>query len=348
MAPPLSPYTNGIMPNFGVTVPPGDALNTTDATIKGGIQPTFFADGCRFYVEASSVNGIISEILNAVNCMGLEYDPDRLDNLCLAIKAVLDSDDLGEKVAIAICNDQTAQTNIAECLAAELVSSICGNHDGAKDALIGCIVSAADDNQIIAGPDGGLYVPPSSTGIDTATMWMIRVGLGQVYLVDQGMTGVEIPPQDYNPTGPVFVKLTIADAYNTGNRLDTYATSGDPNSPEHIATARIAVPGPLFGNYIHLLNTEQSSLRPRRANENGNLQFDQMQGHAHDCGGSGDLVLYNAPFYQLVSGSEFSNVGLKNASGADCLPTAKGYGNPRFGEETRHKNVGVTAYMRVR
>lgn len=341
-------YTNGIMPKFGVVVPPGDAVNTTDALIKNGLQPTFFADGCRFYVEAASVNGIISEILNAVNCMGLEYDPDRLDNLCLAIKAAVN----GDAIAVAICNSQQAQNNIAQCLSAEIVSSICQNHDNSKDALVGCLISGDGNNQLQVGSDGAMYVPPMNTNINEATTWILRVGIGQVYMVDVGMgPGVEIPPVNYDNDYPVFIKLSDGnDGYNLG-KLDTYATSGSAGSPEYISTARIAVPGPLFGRYVHLLNSEQSILRPRPDNVSGNLQFDQMQGHAHQCGpGSGVLLLPGDPgsgFYNLVTGGEQLPFTLLNA-GANCLPSELSYGVPRVGAETRSKNVGVVAYMRVR
>lgn len=200
MAPPLSPYTNGIMPNFGVTVPPGDALNTTEAEIKGGIQPTFFADGCRFYVEASSVNGLISEILNAVNCAGLSYDPDRLDNLCLAMEA-MSQGQTADQIAALICADASAKSTLQACLVDNLISAdvianaicadtsaketlqaclvedfvtpefivnlICSDTgDNGGDAgtdLAGCLISNFAGNQLTQAVDGLLYVGPGDT-----------------------------------------------------------------------------------------------------------------------------------------------------------------------------------------
>jgi hypothetical protein len=381
---PLSPNTNGIMPNFGVTVPPGDALNTTDAAIKGGLEPTFFADGCRFYVEASSVNGLISEVLNAVNCMGLEYDPDRLDNLCLAIKAVISSDNapaivaaicgnggareslaacLADNIAAAICNDASASGTLANCITEtlnpdDLVARICGDNS-AGDALAACMISSQENNQLVQGDDGRLYVASSGGGgVDPDLLWTIRVGLGQVYMVDQGMAGVEIPPEIWNATGPVFVKLTSQDPYNSGNRLINYTTQGSSESlPDFVATAVINVPGPLFGRTIHMLNTEQAILRPRQAEVNGQLQLDQLQWHEHTGGAPA------GPYYGLINAPEGNRdwigggepTGYTRAViplGAAGPPTTYAYSaNPlpvRTGHETRAKNLGVTAYMRVR
>lgn len=388
---PTSPYTNGIMPSFGVTVPPGDALNTTDADIKGGLQPTFFADGCRFYVEAASVNGIISEILNAVNCMGLEYDPNRLDNLCLAIKEATQPPN-AETIVASICAVQQAQTNLAECTIVEMMTALCNNDqarqifidcmftntlnmpealatcicsDGqdngayAQAILSACLISSQADNQLAQGADGRLYVPPSEGGsIDTSLLWTIRVGVGQVYMVDTSKTGHEKPPIDTPTTGPVFIELasglTGPGQFNRG-KIDNENTSG--NFPINTVTGRIALASsPMVGQTVHMLNTEEAILRPRRSGVGiGQLQFDQLQWHEHNCaGGSGGSAVQptgGAGQFNLYGGSDSNGANLVAQNG-NCPPTTYEYqadSQPvRTGIETRVKNVGVTAYMRIR
>lgn len=352
---PTSPYTNGIMPSFGVTVPPGDAVNTTDAQIQGGLQPTFFADGCRFYVEAASVNGLISEILNAVNCAGLEYNPNRLDNLCLALQEMTQLDP--DTVASAICGDATARATLTACILSNLtgdsiVSQICGD-DSAGDALASCLISGQAGNAVAQGSDGRLYVPqPSSQAIDE---WKIRVGIGQVYMVDTSLMGVQIPPSAIpaDPTAPVFIALSTgllgAGQYNQG-KLDTESRTGTGSLVQ--ATARIIVPAsPMFNQTVRLLNDERRILRPGSP---GIVQQDALQGHGHTAAGAGtnyyglrDNTEGNRSFVGGGDPTGYSMVVIPvgQAGAPDNLP---GYEPVRVDQETRMKNLGVAAYMRVR
>lgn len=353
---PTSPYTNGIMPSFGVTVPPGDAVNTTDAQIQGGLQPTFFADGCRFYVEAASVNGLISEILNAVNCAGLEYNPNRLDNLCLALTEMTQLDP--DTVAQAICGDATARETLTTCLLQTLtgddfVAKICGDTSARQD-LSACLISGQVGNQLDQGTDGRLYVPaPASQTIDTLTEWRIRVGLGEVYMVNTSFGGTQQPPPGIpsDPTQPVFIVLETGRLgdYNQG-KLDTEAVSGSGSTV--VATARISLPSsPMFNNTIHLINTERAILRPGLQ---GVLQFDALQGHGHTAAGPA------TNFYGLQDNNEgnrsFVGGGEPTGYSMAVLPigeagapdTLSGYETVRVAQETRMKNLGVQAFMRIR
>jgi hypothetical protein len=213
------------------------------------------------------------------------------------------------------------------------------------------LISGDEDNQLVQGSDGLLYVAASDGGgIDTPLLWTIRVGVGQVYLVDQSMPGAEIPPEIWNATGPVFVKLTSGDAYNSGSRLIEYTNTGNPALGSYVSTAKINVPGPLFGRVIHMLNSEQSMLRPREVN--GALQLDAMQGHDHDAGsgnyyGLRDNAEGNRNF---IGGGEPTGYSMAAIPlGAEGPPsTLAGYEAVRVAQETRVKNIGVTAYMRVR
>ena len=355
---PTSPYTNGIMPSFGVTVPPGDAVNTTDAQIQGGLQPTFFADGCRFYVEAAAVNGLISEILNAVNCAGLAYNPNRLDNLCLALQAMTQLD--ADTVANAICGDATARATLSACLLQtmtgdDFVAKICGD-ESARSDLSACLISGQGGNRLAQGTDGRLFVPPlPAAGIDPLVEWRIRVGLGEVYMVNTSLGGTQQPPPGIpaDPELPVFIVLETgrmgAGDYNAG-KIDTETVSGGGSTLT--ATARISLPtSPMVNDVIHLLNTERAILRP---GSQGTLQFDAIQGHAHTASGAGtnyyglqDNTEGNRSF---VGGGEPTGYSMQvlpiGAAGAPA--NLAGYEPVRVAQETRMKNLGTQAFMRIR
>lgn len=84
----MSSAPNGIFPRNGVPAPqaaPG-ALDSADATCN----ELFYAAKCNPRFDVQSMNTIISEIVSAVNCAGLTYDCDRLDNLCRAIKSLVE------------------------------------------------------------------------------------------------------------------------------------------------------------------------------------------------------------------------------------------------------------------
>lgn len=73
----------GIMPDGGVA--PNQALNTLqNAELTDGCDSLWHRMGCRPIFDAAAANAVISEILNAVNGAGFEYDCTRLDNLALA------------------------------------------------------------------------------------------------------------------------------------------------------------------------------------------------------------------------------------------------------------------------
>lgn len=74
----------GIMPDGGVA--PNQASNTeAGALLKVGCTSLWHANRCQPRFDPASANAIISEILNAVNAGGFEYDCTKLDNLATAL-----------------------------------------------------------------------------------------------------------------------------------------------------------------------------------------------------------------------------------------------------------------------
>ena len=180
--------------------------------------------------------------------------------------------------------------------------------------------------------------------------------LGEVFYLWDHLSGVETPPND--PDGPlVFVKLTHGEA-GSGNFNDGLLDSEelDGSFPLVEATANIRV-GPLSGQRIHLINTEESFLRARESS--GALQMDQMQritgshdarytGRAYTIGGSRSS---SEGAFSLESGS---HSGGRDTEGTSILYKFDSAGSPNARTssgtdgETRSKNVSATAYMRIK
>ncbi|TWC50110.1 hypothetical protein FBY04_1203 [Pseudomonas sp. SJZ080] len=165
------------------------------------------------------------------------------------------------------------------------------------------------------------------------------------------LTGVTEPPtnQPYR-----YIKLTAADAYNTGV-LSSESVTG--TSPLVQATAVVSLASsPLNGQTVRLMNTERRFLR---AGSSGTVEGDQFQGFqvgAVEAGGTryGDMTANGA------SGSVATNAGsgfsierwlASNGAGLSTRlqPVGDGTnGAVRSGTETRGKNIGVTYYMRIK
>lgn len=74
----------GIMPAGGIG--PANAANSLpNADLKNGCDSLWHANRCQPRFDPASQNAVISEILNAVNGAGLEYDCGALDNLAKAM-----------------------------------------------------------------------------------------------------------------------------------------------------------------------------------------------------------------------------------------------------------------------
>ncbi|WP_416065425.1 hypothetical protein ACK9YZ_01365 [Rhizobium sp. ZK1] len=160
-------------------------------------------------------------------------------------------------------------------------------------------------------------------------------GIGELYIVDTSKAGVDIPPSSTADT--VWIELTAGltgvGGFNNG-KLTSESISGA--APLVLATAVVTFgASPINGRTIDLLNTEGRIVRP--STSPGTKQDDAMQGHVHVAGiGSSAGSIYNvSPRQEGATG----NTGVPISDGTN--------GTPRTAAETRMKNVGVKAYMRI-
>lgn len=164
--------------------------------------------------------------------------------------------------------------------------------------------------------------------------------IGEIFFIRDDMTGCPIPPRA-DPSCR-FIKLTADDAYNSGV-LTGETVSG--SAPLVTATAVINYPNsPIHGRTVNLLNTERKFLR---AGSSGTNQNDALQNI------TGGIRLKNGAS-TLPSGA-FAQAGAGNLStpqyDAGNLPSLQVSFDAsrvaRTDTETRSRNQGATAYMRI-
>ena len=151
-----------------------------------------------------------------------------------------------------------------------------------------------------------------------------------------------------------FIKLTANDAYNDGLLINEVVSG---SAPLVEAEAEIAV-GPLTGQVVPLINTEQRFLR---AGASGTKQMDQMQritggneftngsrtvshswrSGSGALGGINDLPANRYVNFESGSSGGFGTITLDSASSPDARTSSTTDG------ETRPKNITATYYMRV-
>jgi hypothetical protein len=243
---------------------------------------------------------------------GSEYDPATFrTNLSLYSKAQIDAHTNATNNPHSVTKAQVGLGNVDNTADANKPVST------AQAAAIAGLQSQIDDLETAVGS--------ISVTIDPWACFPV----GHIEYVRDDLTGVEVPPtdQDYR-----YVKLTAgltgAAQYNEGC-LTSESVSG--SAPLVLASATVSLAGsPMNGQTIRLLNTEGRILRP--STSSGTLQNDALQSHTHTVSylsGSGSNGLPSTGF--SVSG---------NVTTSDH--------NGRSANETRMKNVGVTAYMRIK
>lgn len=185
----------------------------------------------------------------------------------------------------------------------------------------------------VAGGDFLTYLP-----------WYAR-GIGEIVYVDTSIAGVSTPPASHADL--VYIELTAgktgSGAYNNG-KLTSESVTG--SAPLVLATATISVVGsPINGKTVHLINTEEAILRPR-ASGVGSLQQDQMQQITGSFSSySGGINTAAGAFSKSGSGFRTDpTISIENSANFDSANSP----GARAGAETRMKNVGVTAYMRIK
>lgn len=131
-----------------------------------------------------------------------------------------------------------------------------------------------------------------------------------------------------------YIKLTAADAFNTGVLVSESVTG---SVPLVLATAVVSLSGsPINGQTVELMNTSKRMLR---AGPSGTLEDDQFQGHRFPL-----TITSNAP---VGAGSYGGNGGAAVLTTGDAVTDGTN-GTPRKGIETRSKNIGATFYMRIK
>ena len=171
--------------------------------------------------------------------------------------------------------------------------------------------------------------------------------IGGYVFVQSNLTGAEAPdPERYIK---LEADLTGGGEYNEG-KLTNESVSG--SSPLVEATAEIAdSESPLFGQVVHLLETEERFLRAGQA---GRVQNDQMQRITGMFRGDGTYrngsTTTSGAFSNSSSGvSSFSG---NNPNGTQFNFNSANSVNSRTSStnsgETRAKNIGVSMYMRIK
>lgn len=152
--------------------------------------------------------------------------------------------------------------------------------------------------------------------------------IGEIFYLRDDLAGCPIPPTD--KPGFRYIKLTASDTYNNGV-LTSESVSG--SAPLVIATAVISLVGSLLnGRTINLLNTERRFLRAGAA---GSLEDDAYQTHIHS-------IIVNAAQGSAAIPAAGLNLGASNVT-----QTSAPVDGSRNTTETRPKNQGITAYMRI-
>lgn len=165
--------------------------------------------------------------------------------------------------------------------------------------------------------------------------WRARF-IGEVVFANTAITGSASPPSTVTDT--VWIELTSgltgAGQFNNA-KLTSESISG--SAPLVLATAVINYAGsPMNGQTIRLINTESRILRPSISA--GTIQDDAFQGHRHSISTS----VFTANAGSIGTGSGSTNpitIGDPITDGTN--------GTPRTANETRMKNIGVKAYMRI-
>jgi hypothetical protein len=174
------------------------------------------------------------------------------------------------------------------------------------------------------------------------THWLGKA-IGEIFYLRDDLAGVTAPPN--TSASFRFIKLTASDPYNSGV-LTGESVSG--SAPLVVATATISLAGsPINGASVNLINTERRILR---AGSSGTVQNDSIQNITGSTGAyyratnSGSTGAFTATQFgptPAVNGTAGSNPGDAASISFDASLSV------RTSTETRPKNQGVTAYMRI-
>lgn len=213
----------------------------------------------------------------------------------------------------------------------------------------GTAMAKATQAQAEVGTNSDAWMTPERTRQAIASLEAGKL-VGEVFALWDHLDGVD-PPD--NSASQKFVRLTADEdgpgGYNEG-LLTNESISG--SSPLVEATAEI-VTGPLQGQTIHLVNTEEAFVRARETS--GALQMDQMQriegsvsGYVHR--GASNVTGTGAMSGTAPNSSSRYQTGDDGGDGplnfdSDNSPNARASSSTTG--ETRAKNVSATHYLRI-
>ncbi|MFY3082045.1 hypothetical protein ACOTF2_18440 [Achromobacter xylosoxidans] len=174
--------------------------------------------------------------------------------------------------------------------------------------------------------------------------------VGEVFYVWDHLMGVTAPVNTLD--GVRFIKLTASDSYNTG-MLSGETVTG--SAPLVVATAVISYPdSPINGATVSLINTERRVLR---AGSSGVVQNDALQNLTGRFGvrrpdSSGATVIQMTIPGAFNASTDGGPAGPRIAApvGSDIENSFVDFDASRVARtatETRTKNIGITAYMRI-
>ena len=213
--------------------------------------------------------------------------------------------------------------------------------------------TAANANTIAKRDGSGRIAVGQATDFNHAAQLGQTKNVGEIFYLWDHLSGVNAPD---NSGDRKFIRLTAgpdgSGEYNQG-LLENETVSG--SSPLVEATADIAT-GPLQGQTVHLINTEESVLRAREAS--GELQFDRMQritgvvqgqsqAGAHQFFRAADGVFSISGIGPTVASSVDSAAERRQILEFDSANSPNARVSTTTSGETRAKNVSATAYMRI-
>lgn len=159
--------------------------------------------------------------------------------------------------------------------------------------------------------------------------WATR-GIGEYAEIASHMDGAEIPPTD-NPNFR-YIKLTAADAYNTGVLISESVSGTAPNIS---ASAVISLAdSPMDGQTVRLANTERRYFRPGSP---GTLEESQNMAHTH----SGPGAWVNNSATTSTPGQTSTGLLSNTTTGRQTGIESSG------GSEVRVRSMGVDVYQRI-
>lgn len=171
-------------------------------------------------------------------------------------------------------------------------------------------------------------------------VWRCKA-IGEPFFLWDQISGVDAPPID-NPNFR-FIKLTAADAYNAGV-LTSETVSG--TAPNLSATAVINLTdSPMNGMTVHLINTERRFIRPGNS---GALEDSENKLHGHpfraNYAAQSSAATNTTGGFPVVLGGASTQMANTGSAGDAAGSQIGGSG----GNESRPRNIGANAYMRIK